>query len=126
MKITGIETVLYEPVWDDPFAAKLRRVHGAITIRTDDGLTGISRTWGPQAQLIDDYLKPVLLGEDPRNVERLWTKMEQVTVPSPLPVSATVAPSEMDVKSVSAGGVVTHVMVGGVLSIFNVTLTDAS
>lgn len=81
MKITGIETVLYEPTWDDPFAAKLKRTHATITIRTDDGLEGISRTWGPRVQDIHDYLKPVLLGEDPRNVERLWAKMERVTVP---------------------------------------------
>lgn len=81
MKITGIETVLYEPVWDDPFAERLRRVQATITVRTDEGLDGISRTWGPQAQLIHDYLKPILIGEDPRNVERLWAKMEQVTVP---------------------------------------------
>jgi L-alanine-DL-glutamate epimerase-like enolase superfamily enzyme len=82
MKITGIETVLFERTWDhDPYAAMLRRVNATITIYTDEGLTGISRTVEANVPLIHDYLKPVLIGEDPRNVERLWAKMEHVTVP---------------------------------------------
>src|SRR5439155_2212937 len=41
----------------------------------------ISRTWGEGARYIHDYFKPVLLGEDPRNVERLWAKMDGATIP---------------------------------------------
>ena len=81
MRITGIETVLFEPTWDDPFAHKHRRVFGAITIHTDQGLEGISRTWGDGARYIHEYFKPALLGEDPRNVERLWAKLYAVTIP---------------------------------------------
>jgi D-galactarolactone cycloisomerase len=81
VKITGIETVLFEPEWDDPYAEALRRTHAAITIHTDEGLKGIGRAYGPQVGPIHDLLKPVLLGEDPRNVERLWSRMEAVTVP---------------------------------------------
>lgn len=81
MRITGVESVLFEPTWDDPFAPKHRRTFAAVTIHTDEGLRGISRTWGDGARDIDTYLKPVLLGEDPRNVERLWSRMYDVTVP---------------------------------------------
>src|SRR5207249_3590504 len=53
----------------------------ALKIRTDDGLVGISRAGGAQVPYIQDYLRPVLLGEDPRNVERLWAKMDEVMIP---------------------------------------------
>lgn len=75
MKITGVEIILFEPTWDDPFAAQHRRTFGAVQVRTDEGLVGISRTSGVQARYIQDHLSPALLGEDPRNVERLWAKM---------------------------------------------------
>src|ERR671938_344656 len=57
MKSTGIKTILFEPQWDDPFAARHRRTHAAIRVRTDEGL----------------------VGEDPRNSERLYFKMARVT-----------------------------------------------
>lgn len=81
MKITAIETILFEPTWDDSFSSKHRRTFGALTIRTDEGLEGIGRTWGDGARYIHDYFKPLLLGEDPRNVERLWDKLYRSTVP---------------------------------------------
>jgi L-alanine-DL-glutamate epimerase-like enolase superfamily enzyme len=79
MKITAIETSLFEPAWDDPFAARHRRTHAAIRVLTDEGLVGNSRTWGPGVKLLEDYLAPALVGEDPRNTERLWEKMTRVT-----------------------------------------------
>lgn len=81
MKITGIETVLFEPTWDDPLAYKHRRTFGALTIHTDEGLCGISRTWADGARHIHDLFKPALLGEDPRNVEHIWAKLYGLTVP---------------------------------------------
>jgi L-alanine-DL-glutamate epimerase-like enolase superfamily enzyme len=81
VKITGIEIALFQPDWDDPFAHNFRRVLGALTIRTDEGLVGISRTGEQEARVIQDYLKPVLIGEDPRNIERLWNRMYDVTIP---------------------------------------------
>src|SRR5438132_7840449 len=80
MQITAIECVLFEPTWDDPLAPK-RGPQAALKIRTDDGLVGISRAGGAQVPYIQDYLRPVLLGEDPRNVERLWAKMDEVMIP---------------------------------------------
>ena len=81
MKIVAIETVLFEPTWDDPFSGRHRRTVGAVTLRTDDGLEGISRTSGDGARHIHERFKPLLLGEDPRNVERLWAKLYRQTVP---------------------------------------------
>jgi L-alanine-DL-glutamate epimerase-like enolase superfamily enzyme len=81
VKITGIETVLFEPTWDDPLAYKHRRTFGALTIHTDEGLCGISRTWADGARHIHDLFKPALLGEDPRNVEHIWAKLYGLTVP---------------------------------------------
>jgi hypothetical protein len=43
MRITGVETILFEPVWDDPYAAAHRRVHAALKVHTDAGLVGIGR-----------------------------------------------------------------------------------
>jgi L-alanine-DL-glutamate epimerase-like enolase superfamily enzyme len=81
LKITGVEQVLYEPSWGgDPFTPR-GRVFVALKVHTDDGLVGISRTWGGQVAAIRDLLAPALLGEDPRNVERLWAKLDAVTVP---------------------------------------------
>jgi L-alanine-DL-glutamate epimerase-like enolase superfamily enzyme len=79
MKITAVETALFEPAWDDPLAARYRRTHAAIRVRTDQDLVGNSRTSGAGAGVIADYLAPALIGEDPRNTERLWDKMAQVT-----------------------------------------------
>jgi L-alanine-DL-glutamate epimerase-like enolase superfamily enzyme len=79
MKITAIESVLFEPSWDDPLAARYRRTHAALRVRTDEGLVGNSRTSGAGAKIIAELLEPALVGEDPRNVERLWDKMARVT-----------------------------------------------
>ena len=79
MKITGVETVLFEPAWDDPHAGRFRRTHAALRVRTDAGLTGNSRTSGQGAKIVADYLAPALVGEDPRNTERLWARMTRVT-----------------------------------------------
>src|SRR4051794_90916 len=81
MRITGIETILYDPTWDDPYAPRHRRTHAALTIRTDDGLTGISRTRNAEARAIHDLFAPALLGQDPRNVERIWSDLYARTIP---------------------------------------------
>jgi D-galactarolactone cycloisomerase len=75
VRITAVETTLFEPAWDDPLAVRHRRTHAAIRVRTDQGLVGNSRTWGPGVKLLEDLLAPALVGEDPRNTERLWDRM---------------------------------------------------
>lgn len=81
MKITAVEQVLFEPSWnDDPFTPR-GRTFVALKIHTDVGLVGISRTWGPQVPIIRDLLGPLLVGEDPRNVERIWAKLDAASIP---------------------------------------------
>ena len=62
-------------------AHRHRRTFAALTLRTDDGLTGISRTWGAEARAIHDLFAPALLAQDPRNVERIWSDLYARTVP---------------------------------------------
>src|SRR5579875_145817 len=81
MKITSIETVLFQPAWDDPFSNRHQRVFGAVTVRTDEGLEGVSRTWGGAARLLHEHLQPLLLGTDPRCPERWWQQLYESTVP---------------------------------------------
>ena len=79
MRITAVETIPYQPRWDDPFAPR-RRVFLALRVRTDQGLTGISRGWGEWRPIVDDLLAPRLIGQDPGRVELLWSTMFEATV----------------------------------------------
>src|SRR5580693_8968665 len=59
--------------------------HGwlVVEIFTDDGLVGLGNAaLAPQAtkQTIDLYLKPLLLGQDPWDIERLWQHMYRKTM----------------------------------------------
>jgi L-rhamnonate dehydratase len=54
-----------------------------VEIFTDDGLAGLGNAaLAPQAtkQVIDLYLKPLLLGQDPWDIERLWQHMYRKTM----------------------------------------------
>ena len=54
-----------------------------IEIFTDDGLVGLGNAaLAPQAtkQVIDLYLQPLLIGQDPWDVERLWQQMYRKTM----------------------------------------------
>src|SRR5687767_11125349 len=77
MKITAVQTVLFQARWNDTFGQ--RPVHAAIKVRTDEGLVGNSRTAAAGVRVIEDYLAPVLAGEDPRRTERLWERMARAT-----------------------------------------------
>jgi L-alanine-DL-glutamate epimerase-like enolase superfamily enzyme len=79
VKIVAVETVLYQPRWDDPFAPR-DRVFAVFKLRTDDGLVGIGRGWGGPARYVHELLRPLLLGEDPRDVERLWDRMYRAAI----------------------------------------------
>src|SRR5260221_2303686 len=83
MKITTVETcVLTVPT---PHPLSLEFPHHKLVvadIMTDQGLRGLGYSWvfgggGAEAVLayLDARLKPLLLGEDPSAVERLWKKM---------------------------------------------------
>lgn len=54
-----------------------------VEIFTDDGLTGLGNAaLAPQVtkQVIDQYLKPLLVGENPWDIERLWQLMYRQTM----------------------------------------------
>lgn len=68
----------------EPVSFSNRTIHArdhAIThIRTKDGLEGIGYSLGYEgssliAEAVESRLKPVLLGEDPQDTERLWHEM---------------------------------------------------
>ncbi len=83
MKITAIETCLLTVPTPKPIALEFP-FHKLVVadIATDEGLRGLGYSLvfgggGAEAVLayLDARLKPLLLGEDPRQVEHLWEKM---------------------------------------------------
>ena len=86
MKITGIESrVLCVPTPHPICLEFAQHKLVAATIRTDDGPTGLGYSLvfgGAGAEAVQVYLetrlKPLLLGEDPLLVERLWDRMYRV------------------------------------------------
>ncbi len=73
MKITDVRTAVVEANYDWTFTR----------IYTDDeGLTGIGESFlAPGLTQIIRDLKPLLVGEDPRNVDKLWSKMRWAADP---------------------------------------------
>ncbi|MDQ3911325.1 MAG: mandelate racemase/muconate lactonizing enzyme family protein [Actinomycetota bacterium] len=66
MKITDVRTAVVEANYDWTF----------IRVRTDEGITGLGESFlAPGLTGIIRDLKPLLEGEDPRNVDKLWSKM---------------------------------------------------
>jgi len=83
MKITAIESAVLTVPTAKPIALEFP-VHRLVvaTVRTDEGLDGLGYSLafgGGGAEAIQVYLetrlKPLLLGEDPLFVERLWERM---------------------------------------------------
>ncbi|WP_152042297.1 mandelate racemase/muconate lactonizing enzyme family protein [Salinigranum salinum] len=89
MEITEIESVavsipLAEPV---AFATRIveERDHAIVYVRTDEGDEGLGYTLGYGgagliADAVTELLEPMLVGEDPRDTERLWREMFDSTV----------------------------------------------
>ncbi|PJF41585.1 MAG: mandelate racemase/muconate lactonizing enzyme family protein [Chloroflexi bacterium] len=85
MKITQVEIIPLQRKLDNPFEGGTYRIVNRYTIvtriHTDEGITG--ETFGGDedfgqdkvVKVLRDYLAPLLIGEDPRNVERIWAKM---------------------------------------------------
>jgi D-galactarolactone cycloisomerase len=92
MKITDIKTHVLSTPLDEPFAFSMgwvsRRSTVIVELITDEGVTG----WGealchglqpPQiaAAIIETALKPIVVGEDPFDVDVLWERMYNRTRP---------------------------------------------
>ncbi|MCM8788702.1 MAG: mandelate racemase/muconate lactonizing enzyme family protein [Candidatus Omnitrophica bacterium] len=85
MKITDIKTVLLTgPCTNDPFLSEARKRRSAafIEIYTDSGITGFGETYAgyffPEVvPEIVNFFAPILIGQDPDNIELLWNRMYQ-------------------------------------------------
>ncbi|MFQ5521236.1 MAG: mandelate racemase/muconate lactonizing enzyme family protein, partial [Candidatus Methylomirabilia bacterium] len=88
MKITGVKAhVLAIPLKQDELSTQW--VWGAfnqiiVEVRTDEGITGYGEAYGygvPQATaaVIDEVLRPMLLGEDPTQITSLLDRMYRQT-----------------------------------------------
>ena len=84
MKITKIEPiVVHIPLKKDVFVGKAKvaiRDHLLVKVYTDDGYVGIGTTqcYGSARVLsliVDDLLKPHILGKNPLDIENLWHEM---------------------------------------------------
>src|SRR5215471_19457888 len=67
VKITDVKCMIVRGTWD----------WNLVKIETDAGVYGIGEAyWGPGVKdLILTQMKPLLLGEDPLNVDKIYTKM---------------------------------------------------
>jgi L-alanine-DL-glutamate epimerase-like enolase superfamily enzyme len=81
MKITGIKAIpLYTPA---RYGGKVSFL--LVEVSTDEGITGIgeaSDCYGNQIplaskEIIEGRIKPLIIGEDPLNIEWLWNKMRK-------------------------------------------------
>ncbi len=86
MKITKIEPiVVHIPMKKAVFVGKAKmkvRDHLLVKVYTDDGYIGIGTSFGYGSArvlslIVDDLLKPHLLGKDPLDIENLWHEMYQ-------------------------------------------------
>jgi len=67
IKITDVKCMIVRGTWD----------WNLIKVETDSGLYGIGEAyWGPGVKdLVVTQMKPLIVGEDPLNVDKLYTKM---------------------------------------------------
>ena len=89
MEITDVESIVVEIPLDEPVSFSNRtlsyRDHAITYIRTSDGLEGIGYTLGYEgahlvADAVESLLEPLLIGEDPRDTERLWRELYDGTI----------------------------------------------
>ena len=92
MKITDVRTHVLSTPLDEPFAFSMgwvkRRSTMIVELMTDEGITG----WGESLchglqppeiarTIVEVALKPILLGQDPFDVDVLWERMYNLTRP---------------------------------------------
>ncbi len=87
LKITNVETILLSyryqenELWKWSGGVTLQRNAVLVKVETNQGIYGLGEV-GESAylpvsvkQIIEERFKPLLLGEDPTNIEKLWQKM---------------------------------------------------
>ncbi|SEH13467.1 L-alanine-DL-glutamate epimerase [Natronorubrum sediminis] len=84
MEITSVESFPVEIPLESPVSFSNRTItyrdHAITYVRTDEGVEGVGYSLGYEgahliADAVEDMLEPLLVGEDPRDTERLWRKM---------------------------------------------------
>jgi L-alanine-DL-glutamate epimerase-like enolase superfamily enzyme len=82
MKISDIRTIPISCPVDPPYASaagvQARRGALLVEVETDDGIVGIGESGpggGVTRAMIEQHLKPMLVGQDPLLIEGLWQKM---------------------------------------------------
>ncbi|MCL4466410.1 MAG: mandelate racemase/muconate lactonizing enzyme family protein [Chloroflexi bacterium] len=87
MKITDIETILIEiklepPLWN-MYTAMRTLYEVIVKVKTDDGIVGLgmgsNRDYRNVKRVLEESLKPIIVGEDPFDIDRLWWKMFDTT-----------------------------------------------
>jgi len=82
MRITNVRAV--QPLTpEDPPDWRTHLGQILVVVDTDSGVRGFGVGGGGKAgiHVIDTVLKPLVLGEDPREAERLWQRMYEATLP---------------------------------------------
>ena len=77
MKITRIETVYWPTREDAPFWPHWTW----LKLHTDAGVTGIGETYprnSAEAEMLHGHFARLLLGHDPRDIERIWADLYQI------------------------------------------------
>ena len=86
MKITDVQAILISIPLKKPTSTSSRtmtaREYVVTRVRTDEGITGSAYTRGGAVVVtaINDTLKPLVMGADPFDTERLWDKMFRATL----------------------------------------------
>ncbi len=86
MKITDIQAILISIPLKKPTSTSSKtmtaREYVVTRVRTDEGITGSAYTMGGSVVVaaVNDTLKPLMMGSDPFDTERLWDKMFRTTL----------------------------------------------
>ena len=82
MKITEVRATIPRGT-NEPRDWRTAMAQIAITVETDDGLTGLGGGGGGRSgvHVIETVLRGVLVGKDPSDVEGLWAQMYRATLP---------------------------------------------
>lgn len=85
MKITDIETYILKYPYKTFIADGLGTCGGRgsflLVVKTDEGIDGIGEaasfggSMAAMREIVNDQMKPLLIGEDPLQIEKLWQKM---------------------------------------------------
>ncbi|QIO20896.1 mandelate racemase/muconate lactonizing enzyme family protein [Haloarcula sp. JP-L23] len=126
MEIVEVESFPIEIPLESPVSFSNRtltfRDHAITYVRTADGLEGVGYSLGYEgaglvSAAVESLLEPMLVGEDPRDTERLWQEMYEGTVQIGrtgllLRAISTVDIALWDVKAKAAGEPL-HKLLGG-------------